>query len=182
MIIRVEIKCAYVGMWPPSQRLQFSGVQGWQKFSKHDQALAEWRPLKVERSSLGGPTISDPERYSPQCPGCVSEPCKAQRTYKFTRCSVVLTCWLVSCAPSSKLEQQPTALTMEPIAAEGIQHHEESVVFGCPVEGCIKVYQSHHNLQQHLDAGRHLLALERESTYNVIKKRWTETCKSISGS
>ncbi|CAH3170028.1 unnamed protein product, partial [Pocillopora meandrina] len=99
------------------------GVKGCNSaFSKHDQALAEWRPLKAERSSLGGPTISDPERYSPQCPGCVSEPCKAQRTYKFT----------------SKLEQQPTALTMEPIAAEGIQHHEESVVFGCPVEGCIE--------------------------------------------
>ena len=38
------------------------------------------------------------------------------------------------------------------------------------------------SLQRHLDAGKHLLALERESTYDVIKKKWAETCKSISGS
>ena len=86
-------------------------------------------------------------------------------------------------APSSTREQQPAAPTMKPIAEEGIQLEEqESVVFGCPEEGCIKVYQSHSSLQRHLDAEKHLLALERESTYDVIKKKWAETCKSISGS
>ena len=65
-------------------------------------------------------------------------------------------------APSSTLEQQPSAPPMEPIAAEGIQlEEEESVVFGCPEEGCIKVYESHSSLQRHLDAGKQLLALER---------------------
>ena len=58
------------------------------------------------------------------------------------------------------------------------------MAFGCPEEGCIKVYSSssHSSLQRHLDAGKHLLALERESTYDVIKKKWAETGKSISGS
>ena len=83
-------------------------------------------------------------------------------------------------APSSTREQQLAAPPMEPIAAEGIQlKDEESVVFGCP-KGCIKVYQSHSTLQRHLVAAKHLLELERESTYAVIK--WAETCKSISGS
>ena len=64
----------------------------------------------------------------------------------------------------STREQQPAAPPMEPIAAEGFQLEEEqSVVFGCPEKGCIKVYQSHSSLQRHLDAGKHLLALERES-------------------
>ena len=72
---------------------------------------------------------------------------------------------------------------MKPIAEERIQlEEEESVVFGCPEEGCIKVYQGHSSLQRHLDAGKHLLVLERESMYDVIKKKWAETCKSISGS
>ena len=76
---------------------------------------------------------------------------------------------------------------MEPTAAEGIQHEEEgeeeeSVTFGCQEEGCIEVYQSHSSLQRHLDVGEHLLALEREYTYDVIKKKWAETCNSISGS
>ena len=70
---------------------------------------------------------------------------------------------------------------MEPIAAEGIQlQDEESVDYA--EEGCIKVYQSYSGFQQHLDAGKHLLALERESTYDVIKKKSAEACKSISDS
>lgn len=84
-------------------------------------------------------------------------------------------------APSTTRQQQPPAPPMEPRAAEGLQLEEESVVFCCPEEGCIKVYQSHSSLQQHLDAGKHLLALERESMYDVIKKKWAETCRSISG-
>ena len=69
----------------------------------------------------------------------------------------------MSCAPSSKLEQQPTALTMEPIAAEGIQHQEESVVFGCPVEGCIKFTKVATTFSNTLMLGdSFLLALERE--------------------
>ena len=86
-------------------------------------------------------------------------------------------------APSRTREQQPAAPTMKPITEERIHlEEEESVVFGCPEEACIKVYQSHSSLQRHLDAGKHLLALERESMYDVIKKKWAETCKSISGS
>ena len=47
-------------------------------------------------------------------------------------------------ASSSSQEQQPAAPPTDPIAA-----------FGCPEEGCIKVYQSHSSLQLHLDAGKH---------------------------
>ena len=86
-------------------------------------------------------------------------------------------------APSIKWERQLAATPMVPIAAEGTQlEEEEDVMLGCPEEGCIKVYQSHSSLQRHLDVGKHLLALEREYTYDVIKKKWAETCKSISGS
>ena len=66
-------------------------------------------------------------------------------------------------APSSTREKQPAVPPMKPIAVEGFQlEEEESVVFHCPEEGCIKVYQSHSSLQRHPDAGKHLLALERE--------------------
>ena len=70
-------------------------------------------------------------------------------------------------APSIAREQQPEAPPMEPTAAEGIQREEEeeSVIFGCPEEGCIKVYQSQSSLQRHLDVGEHLLALERERVH-----------------
>lgn len=87
-------------------------------------------------------------------------------------------------ASSSAQEQQPAAPPTDPIAVERIQPEEERVAFGCPEEGCIKLCHTHSSLQRYLDAGKHLLALEREreSTYDVIKKKWAETCKSISGS
>ena len=44
-------------------------------------------------------------------------------------------------APSSTQEQQPAAPPTDPIAVERIQlEEEEHVAFGCPEEGCIKVY------------------------------------------
>ena len=54
---------------------------------------------------------------------------------------------------------------------------EPEVQFPCPDEGCIKTYQSCQSLQKHLDIGKHLVELERESTYDTIKKKWAETCK-----
>ena len=60
-------------------------------------------------------------------------------------------------APSRTREPQPASPTMKPIAEGRIQlEGKESVVFGCPEEGCIKVYQSHSSLQRHLDAGKFL--------------------------
>ena len=59
---------------------------------------------------------------------------------------------------------------------------EPDVQFPCPEEGCIKTYQSFQSLQKHLDVGKHLVKLERESNYDTIKKKWAETCKEVSGS
>ena len=52
-------------------------------------------------------------------------------------------------APFIAQEQQPVAPPMETTATEGIQREqEENVIFGCPEEGYIKVYQSHSSLQR----------------------------------
>ena len=134
--------------------------------------------LKVERSLLGGPTMPGPERSFPRCRWRVSVPLKARQTYKFTRRSVVLTCWLVSSVP------HPARGTAACSTSNGTYsrgwdsaRRRREWIFGYPEEGCIKVYQSHSSLQRHLDTGKHLLVLERESTYDVIKKKWVTTCK-----
>ena len=57
-----------------------------------------------------------------------------------------------------------------------------SVCFSCPEEGCIKIYQSYQVLQKHLDVGKHLIKLERESSYDSIKMKWADTCQDVSGS
>ena len=53
--------------------------------------------------------------------------------------------------------------------------------FSCPEKGCTKTYQCFTNLQKHLDAGKHLVKLERESTNDSVKKKWAEMCKEVSG-
>ena len=72
--------------------------------------------------------------------------------------------------PAHPQEEQPTC------------ESTEVSQFACPEEGCVKVYQSYNTLQRHLDVGKHLLKLERETTYDEIKRKWTATCKSVTGS
>ena len=61
------------------------------------------------------------------------------------------------------------------------QTDEESEKFSCPEEGCIKTFQSFAALQRHLDVGKHMLKLARESAYDEIKRKWIEACHSVGG-
>jgi len=61
------------------------------------------------------------------------------------------------------------------------EEDEDRVPFTCPEEGCIKVYQSFAALQRHLDVGKHLIRLERETQYDQVKRKWAETCQSLAG-
>ena len=38
------------------------------------------------------------------------------------------------------------------------------------------------SLQKHLDVGKHLVRLERETTYDTITRKWAETCQEVFGS
>ena len=51
----------------------------------------------------------------------------------------------------------------------------------CPEEGCTKTCQSFTNLQKHLDVGKHLVKLERESTYDSVKKNGPKCAKRSRG-
>ena len=53
--------------------------------------------------------------------------------------------------------------------------------YSCPEQGCVKIYKEFKSLQKHLDVGRHLIKLERESDYDNIIAKWSESCKTITG-
>jgi len=53
--------------------------------------------------------------------------------------------------------------------------------YSCPEQGCVKIYQEFKSLQKHLDVGRHLIKLERESDCDSIIAKWAETCKTVTG-
>ena len=48
--------------------------------------------------------------------------------------------------------------------------------YSCPEQGCVKIYKEFKSLQKHLDVGRHLIKLERQSDYDNIIAKWAETC------
>lgn len=58
----------------------------------------------------------------------------------------------------------------------------QSARFSCPEDGCVKTYLSYDNLQKHLDVGKHLYKLERETSYDEIKSKWAVICNDVSGS
>ena len=81
---------------------------------------------------------------------------------------------------------QPSLVQPRPPRPDPATHCEEEedddrVPFSCPEEGCIKVYQSFAALQRHLDLGKHLIRLERETQYDQVKRKWAETCLSFAG-
>ena len=47
-------------------------------------------------------------------------------------------------------------------------------VFLLPLGGTLKVIPVFHSLQKHMDSGKHLMRLERETAYDSIKRKWVE--------
>ena len=60
--------------------------------------------------------------------------------------------------------RQPQPSTTQSVEEELPNVEATRVYFACPEDGCKKTYQSFANLQKHMDVGKHLLRLERETT------------------
>ena len=81
-----------------------------------------------------------------------------------------------------KHESLPQPSTSQSVQEQPKTDEATRMYFSCPEEGCTKMYQSFTGLQKHLDVGKHLVRLERETTYDAIKRKWVETCKEVSRS
>ena len=77
--------------------------------------------------------------------------------------------------PSVSSEEQITQQSESESATRAV------AVYSCQEDDCVKVYKDYRSLMEHLDAGRHLYKLKRESDYDMIVAKWAETCKIISG-
>ena len=80
---------------------------------------------------------------------------------------------------------EPASATCEPGPLKKLplpsQTEHESKMFSCQEEGCIKAFKSFAALQKHLDVGKHMVKLAKESAYDEIKRKWTEACHSVGG-
>ncbi|XP_048586205.1 uncharacterized protein LOC116616791 [Nematostella vectensis] len=56
---------------------------------------------------------------------------------------------------------------------------DRTAFFSCPEKGCTKQFLTHRSLLSHLDSGKHHLRLERESSYDNIKRKWAKACQDV---
>eukprot|EP00058_Branchiostoma_floridae_P012379 XP_002597867.1 hypothetical protein BRAFLDRAFT_105474 [Branchiostoma floridae] len=54
-----------------------------------------------------------------------------------------------------------------------------SALFCCPEPGCVAAFNSANKLGDHMDVGEHHKELERESTYDRIRKQWAQAVTGI---
>ena len=51
--------------------------------------------------------------------------------------------------------------------------------FYCPETCCVKVFLSDDALQKHIDTGKHLYRLQKESAYDTVKQKWAMKCTTV---
>lgn len=61
-----------------------------------------------------------------------------------------------------------------------VDSHKADGLFSCPEQGCVKMFSTFDNLQQHLDAECHVFMEEQDTAYDVIKKKWASILSSVS--
>jgi len=45
----------------------------------------------------------------------------------------------------------------------------------------MKTFKSFAAFEKHLDVGKHMMKLAKQSVYDEIKRKWTEACHSVGG-
>ena len=78
--------------------------------------------------------------------------------------------------------RQPQPSASQSLEETSPANEATNVYFSRSEEGCTKTYQSFTSLQKMLNAGKHLLSLERGTNYNTIKRKVAERRKEVSGS
>ena len=79
-------------------------------------------------------------------------------------------------------ESHPSTSQPQDVEDESPIVEASKIYFSCLEDGCAKAYQSYGKLQKHLEVGKHLFRPDRETTYDTVKKKWTDTCADVLGS
>ena len=125
----------------------------------HPQGFFRWQQLKKYGTPQGPTGIKELQPFS--------QPSQDVGTFRATQAQDV--------GPSVPTEVQIRQSEETDTATRSVAS------YSCPEQGCVKIYKEFKSLQKHLDVGRHLIKLERESDYDNIIAKWAETCKTVSG-
>ena len=150
------------------------GIQSLHNFSYEARGMRAWHAYNV-----GPGKFFDGKKLARF--GTPQGPTKMQIKQTFSQPSVPTGVYLARAATTRSPADQlgPSQL---PRFDQGSMEENDPLQFLCPEEGCIKMYRSFAALQKHLDIGKHIVKLERESVYDDIKRKWADTCITVSGS
>ena len=151
-----------------------TGIQALNIFSFESAGLRVWRAYNVGPGRLFTPTRV--KRFGfPQGPTGlqVVHPFSIPRedVGVFRSVSTIVECVRPQPCSPQPVEDSPCQLMKlhelsSPVLRKNVQRHTSLIT----------------NLQKHLDAGKHLVKLETESTHDRVKKKWAEMCKGVSES
>ena len=79
----------------------------------------------------------------------------------------------INVPPKQQSDQESTSTSHNTISTE------DTGIFSCPDTGCTLQFSNFSGLQDHLLVGKHHYALERETTYDLIKKQWASLCSEV---
>lgn len=80
--------------------------------------------------------------------------------------------------PIGTLEGVPESVMRTSNNNDEQSEDEEEVadIFSCPEVGCSRVFKTYRGLESHILLGKHVLNLQKESTYDQIRRKWADCC------
>ena len=151
-----------------------TGIQALNNFLFEPAGLRAWKAYNVGTGNFF--SLAQLKKYGiPQGPTGIKELHPFSRPSQDVGTFRAVTTEVQDVGPSAPTEVQISQSDEAESATQSVAFYH------CPEQGCVKVYQEFKSLQKHLDVGRHLIKLERESDYDSIIAKWAETCKTVTG-
>ena len=74
-----------------------------------------------------------------------------------------------------------TQLTRPASSRKKVAKNDQNI-FMCLEEGCVATFQHQKDMEDHMDTGQHVRVMERETVYDLARKRWAENVTGVQSS
>ena len=143
--------------------VKWDGISALNNFHFHPSGIQAWKAYKIGPGKLFPWNDFQSDSSSPCRLEVLEYPVQTQRS-----------CFRVVRARQDQASTGSKGFSSSCQHTEGIEDEEvmaqESGIFSCPEESCIKTFQRSSALQAHLDEGRHKHALEKETLLDKAKR------------
>ena len=80
------------------------------------------------------------------------------------------------------LPLSPMTQSYKPVSSRKKVARNDQNIFMCLEEGCVATFQHQKDMEDHMDTGQHVRVMERETMYDLARKRWAENVTGVQSS